>query len=1023
MERFARLMPVFLLVALGVLLYARPAAAQTAATGNIEGLVTDVSGGVLPGVTVQIRNRDTNVAREVVTSELGLYRAPALQPGMYEVSATLSGFDVRPVTNIRVQVGQTVSVDLQMRPAGVAESVSVTAEAPLVDTQRSDVSNVISQEAIQNLPLVGRRWDNFVLLSPGVTNDGNFGLVTYRGISGLYNNNMVDGVDNNQAFFSEARGRSRAIYTISESSIKEFQVGISNMSAEFGRAAGGTVNAVTKSGTNKFSGEAFYFIRDDVLQARNPFVRIPGDPTGKPDERRQQFGLGVGGPIKKDKIFFFADYDQQVRTFPAYTAPGNATFLTSVCTAPAANCAATVDFFNSLIGLSPREANNKVGFGKLDVSLNGNNTLSISYNGQRWNSPNGVQQPPVISVANSANGTDVVTTDFVVGALNSILSQQWFNEFRFQAGRDYEEQTPNGTPPSTSFSGSVGINFGMPNFLPRPAFPHEQRYQFIDAVTYYQGRHSIKTGMDINFVKELQINLFNGGGVYSYSSFNTIAQDCAAGAVGCAPVVDASTGRHYSSYTHAFDLNNLAGKIKFNTWDYNFYVQDAWRVSNELQLNLGLRYEYQQLPQPGKVQVDGVTFAGNPLYPLTQHFNQDKSDWGPRIGFTYDIGGAHQTVVRGSYGIFYGRTSNSAVSNALTNNGIASASYFFTPTTPGAPAYPNVLTAPPTIAGSVPDVQHFASDLKRPMIQSADITLDRRVRGDVTVSASYLFSRGSRLPLFRDVNFNPATSTVTYVLDGQAKGTFPLYRGARPDLKAGRISVLEPIVTTMYNALVFAVNKRFSSGVMVNANYTLSQSEDNNQNSQTFFGTNQPYDTLNLDLVDGRSTSDFDRRHRFVGSFLYQLGYLWGVGLSGVVTLESGLPISQNIAGSLSSGVGATNSSSTNGTGGGSFAPWVGRNTDRYPGRATVDLRLSKRFAVGGSRQVELLWESFNLFNRQNPTLASSTAFNVASSTYDAAANVATVNLTRNTGYLVPTSASNTFFGPRDMQIGFKLLW
>src|SRR5262249_3182162 len=281
-----------------LLLAAPHASAQAAATGSIEGVVTDPSGGVLPGVTVTVRNMGTNVTREMVTDGSGRYRIAALQPGRYEVSASLSGFEVKPVSNVEVLVGQTAPVDLRMHPAGVAEEVTVVGESPVIDTRRTDVSNVVSETAMENLPVTGRRWDNFVLLSPGVTNDGNFGLVSYRGISGLYNNNMVDGVDNNQAFFSEARGRTRIAYSISESSIKEFQVGVSNMSAEFGRSAGGTVNAVTKSGTNNFSGEGFYFLRDKAFQSRNPFIVLPNDPNGKPDERRQQFGVALGGPIQ-----------------------------------------------------------------------------------------------------------------------------------------------------------------------------------------------------------------------------------------------------------------------------------------------------------------------------------------------------------------------------------------------------------------------------------------------------------------------------------------------------------------------------------------------------------------------------------------------------------------------------------------------------------------------------------------------------------------------------------------------------
>jgi hypothetical protein len=423
------------------------------------------------------------------------------------------------------------------------------------------------------------------------------------------------------------------------------------------------------------------------------------------------------------------------------------------------------------------------------------------------------------------------------------------------------------------------------------------------------------------------------------------------------------------------------------------------------------------------VTVDGVTFAGNPAYPLTQTFNQDRNGWGPRIGATYDIGNRHTMVLRGGYGIFYGRTSNSAVANALINNGVAVANYFFTPATAGAPSYPNTLSAPPAIAGTRPDIQYFAPDLKRPMIQSVDATIDRRLFGNTTLSVSYLFSRGSRLPFFRDTNFSPANSQVTYILDSQPVGTFPFYRGARPDANVTRKIVMESAVTTLYNAMVIAVDRRFSKGLLFNAHYTLAKSLDREQSSTTFFGGNQPYDTLNLDLVDGQSTSDYDRRHRFVASFHYRPDVLGGIGIGGILTMESGLPASQNISGSITSASGATNTSGTNGTGGANFAPWIGRNTERFPGRKTFDARASKRFALARGKYVEVLWEMFNVFNTVNYTGSSTTAFNVASSFYDAAANMAFVTVTRNPGYLVPTSASNNFFGPRDMQLGLKFVW
>ena len=342
---------------------------------------------------------------------------------------------------------------------------------------------------------------------------------------------MVDGVDNNQAFFSEARGRTRAVYSISSASIKEFQVGVSNMSAEFGRAAGGTVNAVTKSGTNAMSGEGFYFLRDKAFQARDPFIAEPF--WDEIDERRQQFGAALGGPIVRDRVFFFGSYDQQVRDFPPYVNTAAANFY-DTCTAPAGNCDATRAYFRSLQDVPmAREANNKVGLAKVDWNINTANTLSMSYNGQRWRSPHGIQTQAVITVAESANGTDIVTTDFGVINWNSIVSSRFLNEMRIQIGRDNEQQTPNGVGPGTSVTG--GIGFGMPNFLPRPKYPYETRYQVLDSVTYFRGQHTLKGGLDLNFVREELQNLFQGGGVYQYTGLTTIAQDCPAGVAGCVP--------------------------------------------------------------------------------------------------------------------------------------------------------------------------------------------------------------------------------------------------------------------------------------------------------------------------------------------------------------------------------------------------------------------------------------------------------------------------------------------------------
>jgi hypothetical protein len=993
-----------------VCLVAAGASAQTAGTASIEGIVRDSTGGVLPGAGVIVRNMETNVARETTTDAAGRYRAPALPPGRYDVSVSLTGFEAKRAGDVVAQIGQTATVDFQLRPAGVAEEVTVTGESPLVDNTRTDVSSVVSETAIANLPINGRRWENFVLLSPGVTNDGGFGLVSYRGISGLYNNNTVDGVDNNQAFFSEARGRTRASYTISQAAIREFQVGISNFSAEFGRAAGGTVNAVTKSGTNDFRGEAFYFLRDDAFQSREPFA------PSKPDERRQQFGASIGGPIRKDKVFFFANYDQQLRDFPYFVRTNSATFLDQACTAP--GCAATLGFFRAQSRFVPREGNNRIFLGKVDAALSKTHSLSLQYNMHRWNSPNGIRTAPIQNNGESDNGTDIVKTDFALLTLNSVISPRWLNELRLQVGRDFEAQTPNAAGPGTSVTG--GISFGMPNFLPRAKFPDERRYQLLDSVSFYRGAHSVKAGVDLNYVRDTQINLFTGGGVYSYANLQSITADCPREATGCVPLGDATAGRHYNNYQQAFDLRGLAGDVFFTTTDYNFYLQDNWRATRELMINLGMRYEYQQLPQPGKAKAKGIVFTGNPAYPATQHFNQDKNNWGPRLGFTYDVGAKHQTVLRGGFGIYYGRTSNSVLSSALTNNAVTFASYFFTPTTAGAPIYPNVLPGPPTIAGSRPDIQFLSPDLERPEVYMADFTVEREVSRNMTVSASYLFSKGKKLPTFIDTNLPAPSAHVTYFLGSQNLGTFPFFRGPRPDANVGRAVEVRSVVESQYHGLVLQMNRRFSKGLLFNVNYTLSKATDEGQNSTTFIGSPSAVNPFDLGAEEG--ISNFDRRHRFVASFYYAPHWAWGVEAAGVGTFESGLPVTPNISGGVVAGTNATVTATTNGSGGDNRAPFLERNSFRQTGRKTIDLRLSKSFDVGGRRRLVVLAEAFNLLNWTNNTGFSFTRYRVDSSSADAAGNV-TVNLREDTGFLVPSAASNTIYGPRDMQVGIKFLW
>src|SRR5882762_8575884 len=278
-------------------------------TGTITGTVIDPKGLAVPDAKVSILNTDTGIDRPLATTAAGVYTATFLQPGHYQVTVTKDGFSTWVRKDLLLQVGQTLTIDAPLTVGTSVSEVTVTGEAPLIEPDRTEISQTVSETLAGGLPLNGRRWENFVLLTPGVTTDGGNGLVSYHGISGLFNSSSVDGVSNQQAFFSEDRGRTSVGYTYSLDAVKEFNVGSSAYSAEFGNAAGGQVNSVTKSGSNEMHGDLFYYLRYPSLNAFDPFGKASSLAASKTptqtEHQRQQFGGSVGGPIKKDKLFYF----------------------------------------------------------------------------------------------------------------------------------------------------------------------------------------------------------------------------------------------------------------------------------------------------------------------------------------------------------------------------------------------------------------------------------------------------------------------------------------------------------------------------------------------------------------------------------------------------------------------------------------------------------------------------------------------------------------------------------------------
>src|SRR5262245_16918876 len=443
---------------------------QSAVTGAISGMVSDPTSAVIPSAMVTLLNVGTNKEEMVTSDDAGRFKFNNLQPGTYTLTIKTAGFADYKQEQIVVEVGRTSTVDVIVQLVGAQTEVNIVADVPLVNTETREFASNINQTAINELPINGRRWSKFVMLTPGVVPDGSFGLLSFRGISGLLNNNTVDGGDNNQAFFGEERGRTRISYSISQSAIQEFQVNTSNYSAEYGRAAGGVTNAVTKSGTNDVHGDAFYFQRNNEWGARNPLAFQSIIQNGvtqrvgiKPEDVRHQFGGTVGGPIVKERLFYFFSYDQQKRNFPglgifsdpnylntsnrgtdpSITDTNNPQNFPRSLKNPSRNISDAqindaLSFLNSLTGTVPRRGDQLLLLPKIDWQINSKNTFTINYNRLRWESPAGIQTQPVNQRGRASFGDDFVKIDWGTARLTSTPTPRIVNEFRVQIARDFE---------------------------------------------------------------------------------------------------------------------------------------------------------------------------------------------------------------------------------------------------------------------------------------------------------------------------------------------------------------------------------------------------------------------------------------------------------------------------------------------------------------------------------------------------------------------------------------------------------
>lgn len=1071
-------MKLFSAVILAILLGTVQMFAQSTVTGGISGTVTDPQGATVPNASVTATNTGTNATLTVTTNDDGGYKFTNLQPGTYRVeTAAISGFSAAKAENVIVEVGRSTPIDFKLNVGSQVATVEVTSEAPVINTNDNANSQNDDQTQINERPINGRRWSNFAILSPSAVPDGTFGLISFRGISGLLNNNTIDGGDNNQAFFSEERGRTRINYVISQSAIREFQINTSNYSAEYGRSAGGVTNAVTKSGTNEFHGDVFYYNRNNRNGARNPLAfrstfinNVPGLEAAKPVDLRQQWGGTIGGPIVKDRLFFFFSYDQQKRNFPGLSTFSQASFLSSANVAcltapvgaPAAACGTTspngkgltvnqvnsvLGVLNSFTGETPRKGDQTLYFPKIDWNINNSNVFTISYNRLRWESPNGIQTQAVNNRSRANFGDDFVNVDSVNARLQSTISPNTLNEFRFQYGRDNEFQLS--TPPlpgepatsGTALGGvrapnvfiTNGLEFGTPTFLERGKFPDEKRWQFADTLTHTMGLHTVKVGGDINRVSDDIANLRTEAGAFSYNNINDFILDYAnyqsgntlAAGTTCFNASNRFRGRCYTS-NYAQGFGNPGYLMK--TTDYNFFVQDDYRVTPRLTVNLGLRYEYIALPTPTLANPSSfvIPVDNRTLSNATSTLPKDKNNFGPRVGFAYDMFGDGKTSLRGGWGMYYGRIQNSTIYNALVNTGNSGgqAQVSISPatttncfpavpaaTTPCAPVFPQVLNAS-TLTFQAGAIQFFANNFQAPLIHQYDMIVEHEFGRNLVGSVSFVGSLGRHLPTFIDYNLirSSTAPTNTYtVVGGPAGGqTFSLPNYVRANSSFSNLTQIASDVSSDYQALVFQVKRRFTGSLGFNASYTLARATDTNQNSATFTQNNSPYDVFDRSYDAGPSSLDV--RHKVVASAVYApiwykgSNHSWGNYLlngwsfSPIYVFYSGKPYNGTVSGTT-----------LNGSNGDNRFPLLPRNSFRLPSLWNMDLRVSKRFRLTEDMNLELLAEGFNIFNRTQ-------VFGVNNTLYIRSGNT----LNYNTSFGQVNSTDSTLYRERQIQFAAR---
>jgi hypothetical protein len=909
-------------------------AQSAASTGRLEGTVSDQSGAAIVGAEISVRNQNTAITTTVQSSPDGEFSALNLDPGSYEVSIQKTGFASLVLRDVTISVGTRSVIHPHLNIGRVAETVTVSVQTPLVDTAASSLGTVVDQSSIESLPLNGRNFTDFALLTAGATTDGDFGMISFNGMAGNYNNYTVDGGNNNNAFFEQQIGRTSIPYQFSEDVIREFQVTSTGFEAEFGQSGGGLVNTVTKSGTDNLHGDGYYYILDSATNSNDRINEDLGIP--KPHNRRQQFGGTIGGPIVHHRLFYLANYEGQVRNEPLTVndAPG----LVGLPPGFFANNPGVAAQVESATGSFARSFNQNTGFGKVTGVLNDKNSINVTYNYQRFRSPHGYFNTPT-STGDGLSLTDGATSHFFQVSLQTAFTPRSINEFRFHFASDYHFDLPASPPTSPAVviqNPDTGFVFGGNRFQLANT---DKRYEFTDNFTKIIGSHTVKAGVDINLSRNNDFFIYGPKGEYQFAS-----------------LADVATG-NYQLYLQSFGKSTILQTSP----TYSLFAQDEFRATPHLTLNYGLRYDLQVLPQPPQC---------NPAFQLTCHIPYSKNNLAPRVGFAYALGDKSATAIRGSFGLFYIQEDLLDVSQAFASNGVTRPFLVvvgpaFGNTNPLL-TYPNSLSSFPTGAGGNPSIVIFSPTFRSPYVEQGNFALEHQFGAHTALSVGYVYSHGLRLlgnsngvtrqangnfgfdlnlvPPGQQVafggNFNTASVTLP---SGKTYNNLPDYEAIdgilNPDF--GTINAIDNSGLSVYNGLLISL-RQHSKQFLSSISYTLSKTLDE--------GTGY-FDQF--DQSAQRGPSQLDQTHRFVATEVWmpQFRGLKNFEFSGILNLASGRPYTA-----------VFDQSEVNF----SIVPGEGFNSFRGPTVQDFDFSVSRVFHLGERYSVGLTAEAFDLFNHPN---------------------------------------------------------